>query len=119
MRTARLAGEAHLESELRAAFTTTADPSDADFYLLPACLSQHWAAGWTFDAALEKLRACITCTHEHETALLDAMRSVGDFYERLPHRHLMVRHKCPRVGENPLSIAAGEAAYASLWHTST
>ena len=107
--------ELHVESNLRATFAVTADPSQADFFLLPACLNRLWASGWRWSEARQKLRACVECTSRFERKLLHVMRAVGPWYDEHPEKHLVTRHRCPYIGEQSWAINAGEEVYTELW----
>ena len=112
--------ETHLEAELRAVTEVVTDPSSADFFLLPVCLSQFWAStvSWNDEGTL--VSSCGNCLQDYEARLLAAMRGVGPWYDDNPGRHLVSRHRCPSHNEpkNTWIIAGGmQAAFPELWHS--
>lgn len=113
--------ETHLEAELRAVTEVTTDPSTADFFLLPVCLSQFWASTVSWNDEGTMVSSCGNCLQDYEAQLLSAMRSVGPWYDDHPGKHLLSRHRCPSHNEpkNTWIIAGGMAsAFPELWHSS-
>ena len=111
--------ETHLEAELRAVTEVVTDPAQADFFLLPVCLSQFWSStvSWNDEGSL--VSSCGNCLQDYEARLLSAMRGVGPWYDDNPGRHLISRHRCPSHNEpkNTWIIAGGmQAAFPELWH---
>jgi len=112
--------ETHLEAELRAVTEVVTEPSQADFFLLPVCLSQFWASTVTWNDEGAVTSSCGNCLQDYEASLLAAMRSVGPWYDDNPGRHLVARHRCPSHNEprNTWIIAGGmQAAFPELWHS--
>ena len=113
--------ETHLEAELRSVTEVTSDPSTADLFFLPVCLSQFWASTVSWNDEGNLVSSCGTCLQDYEGQLLSAMRSVGPWYDENQGRHLVSRHRCPSHNEpkNTWIIAGGMAtAFPELWHSS-
>ena len=126
--------ESHLEGSLRKVLRLTSDPSTADVFLLPACLSQEWSRYWHFTRVLqwqgpEKGKivpfpniTCIKCLDSFEEQLLRTMRTVGPWFDTQPEKHLVMRHLCPILSEadtEPLPwwtlVGGTRSIFGSLW----
>eukprot|EP00908_Phaeocystis_cordata_P004521 Transcript_14899.p1 GENE.Transcript_14899~~Transcript_14899.p1 ORF type:complete len:709 (+),score=230.49 Transcript_14899:171-2129(+) len=110
--------ETHLEAELREVAEVTTDPSAADFFFVPACLSQFWASTWSFSDAGHLQSSCGNCLQTYEEQLIKGMRKVGPWFDGNPGLHLINRHRCPSHNEpkHTWIIAGGMAeAFPQLW----
>ena len=112
--------EMQIVDALSRVFPRTENPAQADFFVVPACLTTVWANSWTYRnrRRVNKLTSNVSETRTYERLVLEEVRRVGDFYDTHPDRHLMARHKCPLVEEGWWENGAGLVPYAHLWNSS-
>jgi hypothetical protein len=91
-------------SLLRRLCTVVDDPREAELFFVNARLVNTWFA---FRTRHHYCKGCLG----FEAELLGEMRRVGDYWDRLPHRHIVTHLECPRAGiSDPIDIA-----YPVLW----
>ena len=83
--------ESYIEAELSSITLRVEEPRHADLFLIPACLSQAWEATWAWDGG-RLTSGCLDCLALHEGEILAHMRSIGDYFDSYPERHLVSRH---------------------------